>query len=196
MNIDANAGGNHQCLSFYQHDIVCSLEANCLRKMGLSSFSILPERNHRTKAGLFLEPSSQSINNQASNSEGPPKQTHHGLGNVNLISLVMLFWGRIAVCPCFICSWSAVAHSRWPGTTVSSWNASISSHSLKRGLQELEILLSSSLPGREWWLGSVEGRAMPRKLEAGLVTTFSPLLLFSLLLQFLNPGFSYGSNKP
>lgn len=113
MNIDANTGGNHQCLSFYQHDIVCSLrgEANCLRKMGLSSFSILSERNQGTKAGLFLELSSQSINNRVSNSEGPPNQTHHGLGNGDLIIVVMLFWGRIAVCPRFISSWYAVTHS-------------------------------------------------------------------------------------
>lgn len=111
MNIDANVGGNHQCLSFYQHDIVCSLEANCLRKMGFSSFSILPEGNHRTKAGLFLELSSQSINNQVSKSEGPPKQTHHGPGNGNLIILVRLVWGRISVCPRFISSWYAVIHS-------------------------------------------------------------------------------------
>ena len=76
-------GGNHQCLSFYRYDIVCSLEANCFRKMGLSSFSILPQRNHRTKLKLFLEFSGQSINSRVSNSESPPEQIHHGLGKAN-----------------------------------------------------------------------------------------------------------------
>lgn len=47
-------GGNHQCLSFYYHDIVCSLEENGLRKMGLFSFPILPKRNQRTKPGFSL----------------------------------------------------------------------------------------------------------------------------------------------
>ena len=76
-------GGNHQCSSFYHRDVVCNLEANCLQKTGLSSFSILPKRNHRTKAGPFLAVSSHSINNRVFNSEGPPKKTHHSPGNVN-----------------------------------------------------------------------------------------------------------------
>lgn len=142
-------GGNHQCLSFYHHDIVCSLEENCLRKMGLFSFPILPKRNQRTKPGLFLELSSQSIDNQASSSEGPSKQTHHGLGNVNPHH----FGDAVLRETCFVqpmFHFQLVCCDSFELTRDSSWDASVSLHSLKWDLQELEILLVSSLPSWKW----------------------------------------------
>lgn len=147
-------GGNYQCLSFYHHDIVCSLEANCLRKMGLSSFFILSQKNHKNKAGLFLELSGQIINNQVSNGERPPKQTHHGLGNMNPHH----FGDAVLRKTCFVLPmfhFQLICYDSFELTRDNGQllNTSISLHSLKWGLQELDVLrVSCFLADSGGWL--------------------------------------------
>ena len=151
-------GGNHQCLSFYRYDIVCSLEANCFRKMGLSSFSILPQRNHRTKLKLFLEFSGQSINSQVSNSESPPEQIHHGLSKANphhSVDTVL----RGLLCAANVTVPADLLWLIWTDQgQYSLLNACISLHSLNWGLQELDILLFSCFPvdSGSWIIWKVE----------------------------------------
>lgn len=77
------------------YDIGHSLEANCLRKIGLSTSSLTPRRNIGKTQAFFMDVFSQTTNSTTFNNGS---EIHQVLGTVDLSHRETAIY-----CPCSIC---------------------------------------------------------------------------------------------
>lgn len=154
-------GGNLECLLFYHHDVGHSLEANCLRKIGLSTSPLAAGGNKgKSHASSWVFLAWPSIA-QSSAGKGPQANSS-GVGTVDLSHISDAVWER----------WLCVVHvpfvldPLWPMEEQGLGLWMFIFYFRANGALRAQYVPVYRL---RWWFHCVEGGITKRKLETDLI---------------------------